>query len=333
MQRSNRRRWIVTAALLVVVVYGSTSGLSSPIAAGTGSLVYISTATFNGRPRDGVYVLNLATGKTRVFEAVRYLEGGVSASNTGLIAQLQEQSARDAVLIRLTRLDGSLVNEFVYTERYSFPKGGVRISKDGSVVAFALRSLLDDGKRGDRVVTCETSFKKSCVYFDNLSDPAWLPDNRLLTINYGRQVYVTNTRVDFDDPSSNKVTPIGSPTLLKAEDLDVTLDGQQAVFSSQNRVYALNLKTTVVRQLTSGGLGQFRPMISPNGKVLFYLQQCCQERPGLGGSVATSLRVHGIGLKIDAVTETPYLKFVFRDAAGSPVKASGRYGVTINTLP
>jgi hypothetical protein len=323
-------RWFIMAA--IVIFSSVTSGIvSSQIAVGSGSLVYINVTTFNGRPRDGVHVLNLASGKTQVFQAMPYLEGGVSVSNTGVIAQLQEQSARDAVLIRLTRLDGTPVNEFLYTERYSFPKSGARISRDGSVVAFALRTLLEDGTRGDRVVTCETSFKKQCVYFNNLSDPAWLPDNRLVTINYGRQIYVSNTRINFDDPSSNDVTPLGSPTLVKAEDLDITPDGQHAVFSSQNRIYALNLKTTVVSQLTSGGLGQFRPAISPNGKFLFYMQQCCQERPGPG--VATSLRVHGIALKINGVTETPYLKFVYRDAQGKPVKTDGQFGVTTRTLP
>jgi hypothetical protein len=304
--------------------------------AGTGSLVYSQITKINGRPKYGIHVQNLATGKTRVFQAVDYIEGGVSVSNTGVIAQLQNQVDRDTVLIRWTKLDGTLIRELTYTEQYSFPKGGVRISRDGSVVAFTLNTILGNDKRGDRVVTCETKpTNRDCVYFDNLSDPSWLPDNRLVGINYGRQIYLSDTAINFANPASNNVTPVGPNNLDRAETAETTPDGRKVLFSNNSgvpRVYMLDLARGTVKQLTSAGIGQYRPVASPDGKALFFVQECCQKTPGSAGRTATRGAVHRIALNTEVTTATPYAQNYLRNDLGKAIGAAGRYGLTLQVL-
>jgi hypothetical protein len=297
--------------------------------AGMGSLVYVNNSV--------VYVQNLATGATRSFEALESISrGGVSVSNTGIIAQIEERRG-DVFWIRLTRLDGSIVREFSYQSKLSILVSGARISRDGTVVAFALNTTVpssgfQDG-RGDRVVTCTTQTDQDCVYFDNLRDPTWLPDNRLVGINYKRQFYISNGPVNFANPARSRIDPIGPNNLDQPESPETTPDGKNILFSTDEpngHVYALDLSSQTVKQLTAGGWNQSRPMVSPDGQSLLYMQRCCQSIPGGVNTVgsASSYRIHRIPLNTRASTQTPYTQFVIRNAAGKTVPSDGRYGVT-----
>jgi hypothetical protein len=293
----------------------------------SGSIVYADNRV--------IRVMNLGTGRTKSFSAIDFLRGGVSVSDTGVIAQLQDRAREDAVLIYLTKLDGTFIREFKYTQKLSFPVGGARISRDGKAVAFSLGSLLDNGERGDRVVTCETMGEHRCVYFDNLRDPAWLPDNRFVAINYGRQLYISNGPVNFANPSQSRVDVIGPGNLDRASIAATSPNGKYVVFSSKAgvpRVYALNLQSGRVKTLTSDGIGQYTPLISNDGQFLYYIQQCCQKSPTGAGGVATGGRLHRIPFRPDITTSTPYLKNVVRDAEDSPLDPDDQYGVTSQVL-
>jgi Tol biopolymer transport system component len=282
-----------------------------------------------------IRVMNLGTGRTKSFSSIDFREGGVSVSETGVIAQLQDRDREDTVLIYLTKLDGTFIREFTYPAKLSFPLGGARISRDGKAVAFALGALLDSGERGDRVVTCETQGEHRCVYFDNLRDPAWLPDNRFVGINYGRQLYISNGPINFANPAQNRVDVIGPNTLDRASVAATSPNGKYVVFSSNAgvpRVYALNLQSGRVTTLTSDGIGQYTPLISNDGQFLYYIQQCCQRSPTLGGGVATSGHLHRIAFRPDITTPTPYLKNVVRDAEANPLDPDNQYGVTSQVL-
>jgi Tol biopolymer transport system component len=293
----------------------------------SGSLVYLDNRV--------VRVMNLGTGRSKDFSAIPFIEGGVSVSETGVIAQLQRRDREDAVLIYLTKLDGTFIREFKYTEKYGFPVSGARISRDGRVVAFALATVLDNGERGDRVVTCEAQGANRCVYFDNLRDPAWLPDNRFVAINYGKQIYISNGPVNFANPAQSRVDVIGPNNLDRATRAETSRDGRYVVFSSRAglpRVYTLNLQSGQVKTLTSDGIGQYTPLISNDGQFLYYTQQCCQKSPTGAGGVATGWRLHRIAFRPENTTATPYLKNVLRDVAGKPLAPDGQYGMTTQVL-
>jgi dipeptidyl aminopeptidase/acylaminoacyl peptidase len=330
----------VFAAFLALLALTGIDLKIAPISAQNttpGSLVYLDSARIGGKADYGIHVMNLATGKTRIFGAIPYAKGGVSVSDTGVIAQLQEQSKTDTVLIHLSQLDGTYITDFTWTEKNSFPVSGARISRDGTLVAFALQTILGNEKRGDRVVACETQNNSQirCVYFDNLRDPAWMPDNRLVGINYEKQIYISDGPVNVADPASNTVKPVGPNTLDRARTAETTPDGRFVIFSSKAgipRVYALELQTGLVKTLTSDGIGQYDPLISSDGKSLYFVQSCCQKTPTGGGGVFTSGQVHRIALNTTATTATPYGKNYLQNAEGKSVGPSGQYGLTTQTL-
>ena len=288
----------------------------------SGSVVYMDNSS--------IRVTNLTNGKTKSFSAISYAVRGVSVSDTGVIAQLQERSRDDAVLVYLTKLDGTFIKEFTYAEKRSFPVSSARISRDGQLVVFALRTLFPNGQRGDRVVACEIFTERDCALYDNLRDPAWLPDNRFVAVNEGKQFYISDP-INFQDFSKNRVNPIGPDTLDRANLVNTSPDGRYAVFSSKAgvpRVYALNLQTGNLKAITEGGVGQHTPTVSPDGKFLYYMQPCCQRTPGLGGGVSTGWRLHRIPFRPETTTPTPYLQNVLRDSDGSPLDPDGQYGLT-----
>ena len=281
-----------------------------------------------------IRVMNLASGTTTGFTAIPYTYRGVSVSDTGVVAQLQEREREDSVLVYLTKLDGTFIREFKYPEKNSFPVSSARISRDGQLVVFALRTLLANKTRGDRVVTCEIYTERDCVFFDNLRAPAWLPDNRFVAINEGKQFYISDP-INFQDPSQSDVRPIGPNTLDRATDAETSPDGRYVVFSSKAgvpRIYALNLQTGTVKTLTSDGIGQYTPHVSSDGRFLYYMQQCCQRTPSGSGGVATGGRLHRIPFRPEATTPTPYLKNVVYDNAKDPLDPDGQYGLTTQAL-
>jgi hypothetical protein len=335
-----KARRLLAPILALLALNGIDLG-RTPISAqnsNAGSLVYFDITKINGKTDYGIHVMNLASGKTNIFAAVPYVEGGVSVSETGVIAQLQRQERTDTVMVYLSKLDGTYITDFTWTEKNSFPISGARISRDGTLVAFALKTILGNEKRGDRVVACETQNKTKirCVYFDNLRDPAFLPDNRLVGINYEKQIYISDAPINVADPPSNNVTPVGPGTLDRAQNTATTADGKHVIFSSKAgipRVYALNLQTGLVKTLTSDGIGQYNPVVSSDGKSLYYIQQCCQKA-ATGSGVFTRGAVHRIPLNTNATTPTPYAKNFLNNAEGKSVGPSGitGYGVTSQSL-
>jgi Tol biopolymer transport system component len=335
------RAYRFIAPILALLAFNGTDLGRTPISAqnaNSGSLVYYDITKIDGKTDYGIHVMNLATGKTRIFAAVPYADGGVSVSETGVIAQLQRQERTDTVMVYLSTLDGSYITDFTWTEKNSFPISGARISRDGTLVTFALQTILGDGKRGDRVVACETQNKTQirCVYFDNLRDPAWMPDNRLVGINYEKQIYISDGQVNVANPDRNTVKPVGPNNLDRAKTTETTPDGLHVIFSSKAgipRVYALELQTGLVKTLTADGVGQYNPLVSSDGKSLYFIQSCCQKTPTGAGGVFTSGRVHRIPLNTNTTTPTPYAKNFLNNTEGKSVGPNGQYGLTTQTLP
>ncbi len=277
-----------------------------------GSLVY----SYN----DKVHVVNLATGKDFIFGAVPYNEGGVSVSTDGTIAQLQQRDLNpEGALVRITKLDGTLIKEFTIAQEYSFVTSGVRISPDASKVAFSLSVQLDGGKRTIRTYSVDIKTTKY-IYWDYTNWAGWTADNRLLVVDSGaNQIYKSNAAVDF-------INPIGPNNLVGVEAVEATPDGSTILFSNKSgvrRSFAMNATTGKITQLLSDGTGQFYPLAA-NGS-LFYVQECC------AGSF-TLPAIHQIPLTPDKIISSPIAKYNLQNSAGERLRPSGRYGYTPSTL-
>lgn len=300
----------------------------------TGSLVYTSQATVNGTLSKVVKVLNLATGTERLFATDDFVTGGASVSRSGIVAQVFDRG-RDEAIIRLSRLDGSLVKQFVVGIPFSFSTSGARISPDGSLVAFGMSVQANRGV--DRVYFCNTGGVNDCSYYDDLSDPEWMPDGRLIGVDrlasHDRKgVLVTTSVLTVANAAQNFLLEAGPQNLTNAEDPSATQDGKNIIVSlgTLSNLYALNIAAKTAQQITSGGLQQYRAAVSADGKTLFYLQQCCSNS---AGSAATTGTIHAIALNVNANTVTPLGMNFLTDTAGTTIKNSQRFGFTQTVLP
>jgi Tol biopolymer transport system component len=185
----------------------------SPTPTGTaGSIVYEDI----GR----IYVVNVSTGAVFDYLALQYAKGGVSVSRDGTVAHLQEYFASPGgVIIRLTRLDGTLVREFNVLKDLSNinNNGGARISPDGKWVAFSINTNISaigqSSSRADRTYVCNTVGIVSCSFWNYNREPGWTADNRLLAVDEARtQIYRSNANLSTD-PSQNRLDPIGPGNL------------------------------------------------------------------------------------------------------------------------
>ena len=300
----------------------------------TGSLVYTSQATVNGSLSKVVRVLNLATGSERLFATDDFVTGGASVSRSGVVAQVFDRGVNEAV-IRLNRLDGSLVKQFVIGIPFSSSTSGARISPDGSLVAFGMRVQANRGV--DRVYFCDTGAVNDCRFYDDLSDPEWMPDGRLIGVDrlasHDRQgVLATTSPLTIANTAQNFLIDAGPQNLTNAQDPYATPDGKNIIVSlgTLSNICALNIATKTTQQITSGGLQQYRATVSADGKTLFYLQQCCSNS---GSAVATTGTIHAIALNVNANTATPLGVNFLTDAAGASIKNSNRFGFTQTVLP
>ena len=98
----------------------------------------------------------------------------------------------------------------------------------------------------------------------------------------------------------------------------------------RQNIYAVDIVTGAVQQLTKGGLEQYTPLVSGDGKVLFYVQQCC---PVSAVAPASGSVLHAVALDLNAVTSTPSNVNYISNASGTPIDASTRYGYTAMMLP
>ncbi len=307
---------------------GNPNGTTPPTGA-TGSIV---------REDNGViYVTNVATGVETKFETVPFNKGGVSVSKTGIVAHLQERDRNpEGVLIRLTRLDGTIVREFTYEQKLTFVnnRGGARISPDGKWVAFALNTDIGDAGRADRTYVCNTEGAISCSFWNYNNDPGWTADNRLLAVNEdGTQIYRSNA-VLSTDPLQNRLDPIGPSNLQGAQAPEGTPDNKGIVFSTGNalaRVLGLNLTTGTVTTLLTDGLSQELPLAVETS--LLYLQPCCANRNG-GATTAGILShtIHRIPLNLSTTVNSPtgYVNEpgLYLQGSGGKLKTVERYGYT-----
>ncbi len=302
----------------------------------TGSLVYSDVVKIDGKLVRAVKVLNLANRSERIFETDDFIKEGVSVSKDGLIAQLFDRG-QDQAIVRINQLDGTFVKQFVYSEENSFATSGARISPDGKLVAFSLRVQLGSGRSQERVYFCGTGTNNDCYFYENIRDPEWLPDGRLLAVN----VYENGTRgglyATAAPPTVGNTVPtdifrIGPDNLDNAESPAATPDGKTIIvgLGTLQNIFSIDIATKAVRQITSDGIQQYRPLVSGDGKTLFYMQECCPKDPR---AVATRPTIHAIPLKLTTTTNTPISTNYLSDSSGNSINTSGRYGYTTKVLP
>jgi hypothetical protein len=263
------------AALLGLSACGGGGGASpgaggNPITPGgsVGKVSWVTTERINNRAETVIKTLDTSTGAVQLFQSGLFTEGGVSAARNGTLAYLQDFD--DSYEIRMVRADGSVVTTFTWNENLTFVLEGARISPDAKYVSFALNRANNSG-REDAVYLCNTEGAVFCYWFSNLRSPAWLGDGRLIarTSDFSR-IYAIN-------PLTRSLDPIG-PEIGDADDLASTPNSSHIIFSTNsrpNRIRALNLTTNAVTTLSSGGTGQYMPMVSSDGASLFYLEACC----------------------------------------------------------
>ena len=306
---------------------GAPNPTPPPTPTSSGSIVYEGTRF--------IYVVNLATGVQTEITPLPSIKGGVSVSLDGTVAHLQEDFGNPGgVIIRLNRLNGTLVREFNVEKDFTNinNNGGARISPDGKWVAFSINTDLGgNAGRGDRTYACNTVGTVFCTFWDFRREPGWTADNRLLAVNQAQtQIYRTTASLT-NTPSQNILNPIGPGNLQEAYSPEGTADNNGVVFSqgsiTLSRTYGLNIATGVVRQLMTGGLSQRLPLAV--GSNLLYQQPCCANSSG-----SNSLRsnIHRIPLDINATIDSPtglvnQPGYILRFALGE-INTNQRYGYT-----
>ena len=306
---------------------GAPNPTPPPTPTSSGSIVYEGTRF--------IYVVNLATGVQTEITPLPSIKGGVSVSLDGTVAHLQEDFGNPGgVIIRLNRLNGTLVREFNVEKDFTNinNNGGARISPDGKWVAFSINTDLGgNAGRGDRTYACNTVGTVFCTFWDFRREPGWTADNRLLAVNQAQtQIYRTTASLT-NTPSQNILNPIGPGNLQEEYSPEGTADNNGVVFSqgsiTLSRTYGLNIATGVVRQLMTGGLSQRLPLAV--GSNLLYQQPCCANSSG-----SNSLRsnIHRIPLDINATIDSPtglvnQPGYILRFALGE-INTNQRYGYT-----
>jgi WD40-like Beta Propeller Repeat len=310
----------------------NTVTVPAPTPGASGSIVYEDNGT--------IYVVNVATGTVTDFAALQYTQGGVSVSRDGTVAHLQEYFADPGgVIIRLTRLDGTLVREFnVFKDLSNINnEGGARISPDGKWVAFSINTNISavgqSSSRADRVYVCNTVGTVLCTFWNNVRDPGWTADNRVLAVDGNRtQLYRSNANLSTT-PTQNRIDPIGPDNLEQAFAPEGTPDNNGIVFSTGSvgiaRTFGLNLASGVVTRLFTGSVYQRLPLAV--GDSLLYQQGCCVSRNG-GGAGTLGSNLHRAPLNISITQDSPtnytnepgnYLR-----SARGVLRTSERYGYT-----
>jgi Tol biopolymer transport system component len=302
---------------------GSGSSGSDPDASGatTGSLVYNEITRIDGRAAYGIHVTNLGSGRTQIFRAIDFVKGGVSVSRNGRVAQLAQGD--DTVFLRVTDLAGVVSSEFTFTLRNSFALGGARISPDGSKVAFALRTQENGGE--DRVYFCDVQAPYACSYYFNLRDPEWMPDGRIIGISTNRsdftQLYISNANLQ----GVNAVGPVsGTPF----ESPYATPDGTKVIVSLGAAIgvlAAIDVSTGALRPFTSDGAGHKHPVVSTDGRAVFFTHDCC---PNPQGNNLTGLFLHAMPLNTSVVTASPIGSFLLQVGGERLGIDSTRFGYT-----
>lgn len=295
----------------------------------SGSIVY----ERNGR----IYVVNVATGARTEFATLPSIKGGVSVSLDGTVAHLQEDFGNPGgVIVRLTRLDGTLIREFNIEKDFTNinNNGGARISPDGKWVAFSINTDLGgNAGRADRTYVCSTVGAVLCSFWNFRREPGWTADNRLLAVDEARtQIYRSNANLSTNS-AQNRIDPIGPGNLQEAYSPEGTADNNGVVFSqgsiTLSRSFGLNLTTGAVKQLFTGSIYQRLPL--PVGDNLLFLQGCCVNPNSTGqGSLSSSL--HRAALNINTTQDSPTNTV---NQAGSYLQSNGqalgtleRYGYT-----
>jgi hypothetical protein len=315
---------LVAVVLAAGAVSGCTVGLSGAGSSTRSAVVFAAVEPVDGQLSEVVKELPSNSGQANRFPGLPYANHGVSVSDDGMIAQLQDQEREDNILIRLSSRSGEVVAEFTFDHPYSLPLSGPQLSPDGQSVAFAINTDVD-GKRIDRLVACQARSNPACVWFDYLRDPAWDRGGLLYGIEDGKQFFVTTGPINYADPAANRVAPFGPSDLNDAGNLSLAPDNKTVLFAAgiglQN-IYAYNLDSGDIRQLTSGGNGQRFPRT--DGSSLFYIQDCCASESG--GYVAAGPVLHQIPLRLDQTTDSPFNQYAVRADEG-PVSVSAAFGL------
>jgi Tol biopolymer transport system component len=313
------RLWMAAFLIMLSACGGGSDAEPNATSEATGSLVYNKITQIGGQAAYGIHVTNLGTGRTSVFPAIDFSEGGVSVSRNGRIAQLKE--GNDNVVIRVTDLGGQAISEFQFTLRNSFPLGGARISPDGTKVAFALSTQENGGQ--ERVYFCNVQAPYNCNYYFNLRDPEWMPDGRIIGISTNlrdfTQLYVSNANLQ----GLNSVGPVSATRFKSPYALP---DGSKVIVSfgaAAETLSSIDMATGVLQPLTSDGTGHVHPVVSADGRTVFYTHNCCSGPTG-----TTGLYLHAMPLNLNAVTPSPIDRFALRIGGQLLGVDSQRFGYT-----
>jgi Tol biopolymer transport system component len=295
----------------------NTPAPSNPAA--SGSVVYATVGTVNGAADNLVRVMNLSTKAQREFAAFSDLEGGVSVSQNGVVAQLGGNS--DSYTVRLTQLDGTLIRNLALSEPSSFANTGVRISPDALNIAFSLNVSGPSG-RVDAIYICNTQGPSSCKITSGLREPDWLDNQRVVALTESRKQLV------LVDVATNANSIVGSAETDDISSPSGTPDGKSIVFhrgALTERVVVMDVASGTQREITSAGVGQYWPAVSRDGTQLLYVERCCGQAPS-----GPYLRL--IAYNPSTVTTGGSESHLLTDAAGKIINVSGRFGHTSATI-
>lgn len=249
----------------------------------TGSMVYAFI--------DKVYVVDMATGNSRVLLTQDYKESyaGAAVAPGGEVAVAFNGSVPGSgSRVTILKPDGSTELSTKYT--YSV-EGQPKFSKDGSKLAFPVRAGL--GSSAADFVQVVARDGKELYFFRNYTNPDWTPDGRLVMYNRAdANLYLSSLPgvgpVSLIANSKNAVRHSVSPDGTR-----IATVRQAATAGNPRRVYMMNLDGSSERQVTTSTYGeQTRVVFSPDGKELLVTSYGCVavSSTGLGaGSVDDDL--------------------------------------------
>ena len=170
------------------------------------------------------------------------------------------------------------------------------LSPDGKYLVYGTRFETKTGLRLRNLETQEEDWLAFPVQRDDMESRApmdaypgysFMPDSKAIVVSYGGEIW--RVPVDKSAPAkipfeadvqlemgpevkfAYKIDTTATFNARQIRDIAPSPDGKQLAFSSLGRVYVMELPNAVPTRVTTGDIGEFNPVWSPDGKSLAYV--------------------------------------------------------------
>ncbi len=170
------------------------------------------------------------------------------------------------------------------------------LSPDGKYLVYATRFETKTGLRIRDLQTQQEDWLAFPVQRDDMESRApmdaypgysFTPDSKAVVVTYGGEIWrvpvdkTAPTKIPFEaevklemGPEvkfAYKVDTAATFNARQARDIATSPDGKQLAFSALGRIHVMSLPNGTPKRVTSGDVGEFNPVWSPDGKSLAYV--------------------------------------------------------------